>query len=69
MPATNGGPGGLKSIAAPFLVLIICCVAATFYSAGLGRRKDRQTDEGYDSGWVAQRGEYVDRDHQEPKDL
>ena len=65
MPATSAG---VKRIAAPFLVLIIYCLAATFYSAGLYRKRHRGDDEVYDSGWVIQRGEWVDKNHEVRKD-
>jgi hypothetical protein len=64
--ATNQG---WKIIATPFLVLMLLCAAATLFSAGIGRKKHRMQEEhgGYDSGWVVQRGEYVDSAHEERK--
>jgi hypothetical protein len=52
---------GLRSIATPVLVLMLCCAIATTYSLGTGRTKlKREENTGYDSGWAVEREEYVE---------
>jgi hypothetical protein len=40
---------GLRGIATPFLLLMICCIAATLYTVSSQRKRDR-THEGYKAG-------------------
>jgi hypothetical protein len=40
---------GLRRIATPFLLLVLCCIAATLYTVSSQRKRDR-TREGYKAG-------------------
>jgi hypothetical protein len=61
---------GLRRMASPLLILMLCCAVVALFSASSLRKKHRQrhNSDGYDSGWVVQRGAYAGRDDGERKD-